>query len=396
MFGNVHARDPDLKGFFMNLKKNLPGISNLNSQDKFENSDLTSSNEIVFPPSISSTPLLSSLINPSFVIKAGIKGCRSVIKSNGSLCSARERRRNSRTASEIFKPISSNNREASSLSPTGTLTLIKLSELASNITTPFLCDRIVHLNEEKVQTSKGKNMNSKNWEKIVFTFAFCCLVKTAAASGIPTVDAAAIAQMVQQLTQLQQMYSQMQAQYNTAVNQLNNFTGTRMLGTIHYDTNLRNLIPLDARQRLNSVMRGGSLSDLGKQIFDRLGLGEACEHYEGEVRQECLKSQNFKAEQQAILEEGQTRVSERLENIESLMGQINSATDVKAIADLQARIQVEQVALESSKLAAEFQQAQFSKQAEEVEKQAKQKAMKEMFPELTLADIKAALQPVKH
>ena len=31
------------------------------------------------------------------------------------------------------------------------------------------------------------------------------------ASGIPVVDASAIAQMVQQLTQLQQMYSQLQA-----------------------------------------------------------------------------------------------------------------------------------------------------------------------------------------
>ena len=48
----------------------------------------------------------------------------------------------------------------------------------------------------------------------------------AAAPGIPVVDPTAIAQMVQQLTQLQQMYSQLQAQYNTAVNTLNNFTGT--------------------------------------------------------------------------------------------------------------------------------------------------------------------------
>ena len=51
------------------------------------------------------------------------------------------------------------------------------------------------------------------------------------ASGIPVVDASAIAQAVQQLTQLQQMYSQLQAQYNTAVNTLNNFTGTRGLGS---------------------------------------------------------------------------------------------------------------------------------------------------------------------
>ncbi len=64
------------------------------------------------------------------------------------------------------------------------------------------------------------------------------LTSGAFASGIPTVDAAAIAQMVQQLTQLQQMYSQLQAQYNTAVSQLNAITGNRGLGMIHYDSKL--------------------------------------------------------------------------------------------------------------------------------------------------------------
>ncbi|WP_251451611.1 type IV secretion system protein [Parasutterella muris] len=222
------------------------------------------------------------------------------------------------------------------------------------------------------------------------------LTSGAFASGIPTVDAAAIAQMVQQLTQLQQMYSQLQAQYNTAVSQLNAITGNRGLGMIHYDSKLRNLIPLDAQLRLNAIVRGtGSLSSLGKEVFDRLNLGQACENYTGEVKENCLKSQSFVAEQQAILEETQKTVTQRLEKVELLMQQINSATDAKAIADLSARIQAEQVALSSSKLAAEFQQAQMNQQAEIVKEQARQEAMKQIFPELTQEDVKNALKPIK-
>lgn len=59
------------------------------------------------------------------------------------------------------------------------------------------------------------------YKKIVLTIALSaglCSGTSALASGIPTVDAAAIAQMVQQLTQMQQMYSNMVQQYNTAVN----------------------------------------------------------------------------------------------------------------------------------------------------------------------------------
>ena len=57
------------------------------------------------------------------------------------------------------------------------------------------------------------------YKKIVLAIALSAGMyfgTSALASGIPTVDAAAIAQMVQQLTQMQQMYSNMVQQYNTA------------------------------------------------------------------------------------------------------------------------------------------------------------------------------------
>ena len=238
------------------------------------------------------------------------------------------------------------------------------------------------------------------YKKIVLAIALSAGMyfgTSALASGIPTVDAAAIAQMVQQLTQMQQMYSNMVQQYNTAVNTLQNFTGTRGLGLVDYNLNLRSLIPTSARSRLNGIMNGtSSLSSLGRDIFNRLKLGDACSNLDGEVKQNCLKAREFEAEQQAVLEEAANTANQRLQNIESLMSRINTATDAKSIADLSARIQAEQVALQSSQLAAQFQQTQMNKQNELVRQQAEREAHQKMFPRMPQADIQRAIRPPKN
>ena len=234
-----------------------------------------------------------------------------------------------------------------------------------------------------------------------------CLALTAAfglssrvsASGIPVVDAAAIElaqqHQLQNFAQMLKDYEQMILQYQQAVSTYKNFTGSRMLGLVDYDTALRQFLPSNAKSRLNSIINGGSLSSLGKEFFDRLNLGAACESFEGEVKEYCLKSQNYKAETQAVLEESKQNVEKRLQNIESLMTRINSAEDAKTIADLSARIQAEQVALSASQNVAEFQKAAMKQEAAEVEKTARQEALKKMFPEMTESALKEALEPVK-
>ena len=170
------------------------------------------------------------------------------------------------------------------------------------------------------------------------------------ASGIPVVDASAIAQMVQQLTQLQQMYSQLQAQYNTAVNTLNNFTGTRGLGMFGYNTALRQFLPSNFESQMRNVLNGGvsQLTGAARTIYDNLNLGARCATLNGEDKAFCEKQGASFAQYQAFADEGKKAVDQRLQNIENLMKQIDSATDAKAIADLSARIQAEKVAFEAS------------------------------------------------
>ena len=167
----------------------------------------------------------------------------------------------------------------------------------------------------------------------------------AAAPGIPVVDPTAIAQMVQQLTQLQQMYSQLQAQYNTAVNTLNNFTGTRGLGMFGYNTALRQFLPSNFESQMRNVLNGGvsQLTGAARAIYDNLNLGARCATLNGEDKAFCEKQGASFAQYQAFADEGKKAVDQRLQNIENLMKQIDSATDAKAIADLSARIQAEKV-----------------------------------------------------
>ena len=206
----------------------------------------------------------------------------------------------------------------------------------------------------------------------------------AAAPGLPVVDPTAIAQMVQQLTQLQQMYSQLQAQYNTAVNTLNNFTGTRGLGMFGYNTALRQFLPSNFESQMRNVLNGGvsQLTGAARAIYDNLNLGARCATLNGEDKAFCEKQGASFAQYQAFADEGKKAVDQRLQNIENLMKQIDSATDAKAIADLNARIQAEKVAFEASQLSAQMQLAS-------------QKALNEkMLQEQALNKHQKAFQPL--
>ena len=58
---------------------------------------------------------------------------------------------------------------------------------------------------------------------------------------------------------------------------------------------------------------------------------------------QAVQSAQVKSDLQTAFNAAETR----LQQIEGLMGRINSATDAKAIADLQARIQVEQAKIQN-------------------------------------------------
>jgi type IV secretion system protein VirB5 len=152
------------------------------------------------------------------------------------------------------------------------------------------------------------------------------IAHSSAAQGIPVLDAANLAQAVNQVLAWEQQYKQMlqqieqlQQQTDLATRNLSSMTGTRSLGEITnaiptsvLDPNLRNTIASIASHADLNAYGSGQLASL----------------------------------QQATL----TRYSQ----IQSLMRSINQTNDPKSIAELQGRIQSEQAMIANEQKEAEL------------------------------------------
>jgi type IV secretion system protein VirB5 len=128
------------------------------------------------------------------------------------------------------------------------------------------------------------------------------------AQGIPVIDVASLAQAYLQVLAWEQQYNQMIQSLNQQQQFIQNTTGTRSLGQL-FNGIQGPVLPANISQTIS-----------GSQSHNELN---------------GVAAQNFGLLRQAL----QTRSTQ----IQSLMGQINQTTDPKAIAELQARIQAEQV-----------------------------------------------------
>lgn len=143
-----------------------------------------------------------------------------------------------------------------------------------------------------------------------------------------------IEQMKMQVQQLQQTYSSM--------------TGTRGIGQLFQNPNLQSMLPSDWQGVYSSVSNGGysGISGSVQQIIQaeqsRMGGTQAT------GRQAVIDRQaQAAAYDKAMGQQAYTAAVQRLDNIQGLVGKINTSTDPKAIADPQARIQGEQAAIQN-------------------------------------------------
>lgn len=181
----------------------------------------------------------------------------------------------------------------------------------------------------------------------------------ALASGIPTVDAAAIAQALLTLEQLKTTYDQIVRQYNQAVMTYQSMTGNRGMGMLYYNPSLRQFLPDNFDSRLKNVIANGvgSLSSRAKEIYSEQKMAEACSNLASAERLSCEKEQAARAEFQSALEAGRDSLNQKYDNIVKLQEAISSTNDQKAIEELSARIQSEQSTLAASHAAANYELA---------------------------------------
>lgn len=175
----------------------------------------------------------------------------------------------------------------------------------------------------------------------------------AGATGIPVIDIALngqtqanqmanIAKYIEQIAQLKSQLDQMKQQYES-------LTGTRNLGEILNNQALKDYLPADWQDVYSKVASGGysGLTGSAAAIRDANALFDACSKKQGTDKQLCERSAAKAAQDKAFAVEAFDQAKSRWDQITGLMRQINSTTDPKSIAELQARITAETAAVQN-------------------------------------------------
>lgn len=163
------------------------------------------------------------------------------------------------------------------------------------------------------------------------------------ASGIPVLDVANLANAISQYTQMVQQLAELQAQLQQAKQQYESITGGRGMGNLARTSS--SYIPTNWQETL-ALMEGnvgGELGNMADQIRQSASKLDQ-EFYSGadsDVKEGLEAALQSAAAGQAMNAKIYDSSEERLQRLNSLANQVDSAADLKAVSDLQARISIE-------------------------------------------------------
>ena len=176
--------------------------------------------------------------------------------------------------------------------------------------------------------------------------ALASLSSTGHATGIPVIDIANLIQTVQQvLNDITKISNQIQ-QITALQNQLNSINGMRNLGNVFNNPALKNYIPAEAYNIVNAVDTSGygGLTATAKSLRDA-AMVYNCMDLSGAARTDCQATLSQPYQQKGLLQDAMKSAAGRLDQISSLMNQINGTSDQKAVLEIQARIGAENALL---------------------------------------------------
>ena len=165
-----------------------------------------------------------------------------------------------------------------------------------------------------------------------------------AKANYPVFDASNFAKMVETVEMLQRELAELRATYNAV-------SGTRNLGAILYNPALRQYLPDDWKGIYDAAAAGGYAGLSG----DLKTIAQA-ERLRGtvEVQMAAVEARSTRAAQtnKAVAQKAYEGEKARLAEIEGLMQRVNATSDMKGVAEIQARIGAEQavIANEATKL----------------------------------------------
>jgi type IV secretion system protein VirB5 len=203
-------------------------------------------------------------------------------------------------------------------------------------------------------------MKIKKLAKTIALSATICLSMPTPsyATGIPVIDVASIAQAIQQLAQLHQQFTELQAQTGLSEEQLRSLTGARGLADLVNDPSSRYYIPSEYQDllKLTAGIEGGDYNALQNRVGDLLAAAEILNLEETGFKAGSKEAKTFVSDQNqiaingALAEAAYDEANLRTANLQTLLDRINTAEDPKEIADLQARISAEQLMLSNEQI----------------------------------------------
>lgn len=195
----------------------------------------------------------------------------------------------------------------------------------------------------------------KHWLQLMAAAATYCLAMPAQAQ-IPVTDSASItaraAQHLESLAKYAEQIATLKAQLESAQRQYAAFTGMRNLGDILNNPSIRNSLPPETRSVLRNTQ--GSLGSLQSSVNRIRGEERLTGNYLVDRQALTQRIENLGVRSQALFEQAQQGMTGRMQQLDQLQAQINLTTDPKAIADLQARLQVEQANIQADQMRADL------------------------------------------
>ena len=167
------------------------------------------------------------------------------------------------------------------------------------------------------------------------------------AQGIPVIDIANLIQTITQvLNDVTKIANQIE-QIEALQSQLASINGMRNLGNVFDSYALKNYVPANAYNLVNAVDTSGygGLTATSKTLRDAQMLYN-CLDRAGSSRTECQATLAQPYQQKGLLQDAMKAASGRLDQIKSLMTQINGTSDQKAVLEIQARIGAENAMLQ--------------------------------------------------
>ncbi len=192
-----------------------------------------------------------------------------------------------------------------------------------------------------MKTTRKKNICAAAVAATFFSVAMP--LHHAFASGIPVLDVAGLVQAVQQVQTAYEQLTQLQNQLKQAERTYESMTGARGMTELLNNPAARKFLPEDMQAILEAT---SELTDKYKAA-GRLLKNNAWQDAAMEAAKHLSDQESSAATDLANSETTYNRAGERIEEYQDFVDQIDESTDPKAIQDLQARIQSEQVFLQN-------------------------------------------------